>query len=421
MAKIQQVLAREILDSRGIPAIEVSIVLDDGNTGTASSATEFSATATGVSDLWDHDEKRFQGNGLLQAIETVEKVIQPKLLGIDNAQQSSVDKALLEIDGTPTKSKIGANTMISTSMAVAISAAKSQNISLFRHLMHLLGKAEGTAVKLPLPCFTMIDGGKNANFMIDMQEFVMIPASFKTFKDSLEMGIALHNLMKYMLLKENLMPFVGEKGGFAPLLSTNEDALSLIKQATEQQNFRLGYDLYLGIDVNASNFYRDNRYKIKDRSMSLPANELVTMYDDFAKKYHVLYLEDPMANEDVDGWSAIYKSLNQSVIIAGDYFTATNPFRLQMALAKGTINAMSIKPSQIGTVTETLAVAEMAKAAGLKLVVSDRSGETDTTFLADLAVAIGADYAKFGAPVRGERVAKYNRLMQIEREITPAV
>jgi enolase len=417
MPTIRQVRAQEILDSRGIPAIEVSVYLDNGIFGVASSATEFSTPATGVSDSWDHDEKRFQGNGLLQAINTIEKIIQPRLIGIEATNQTGVDKILLEIDGTSTKSKIGANTMISTSMAVAIAASYSQQIPLYRHLLNLLKKPENAPVKLPLPCFTMIDGGKNANFMIDMQEFMMIPASFKTFRESLEMGLALHNLMKYMLLKENLAPFVGEKGGFAPLLSTNEDALSLIKQAAEQQNFRLGYDLYLGIDVTAGNMYRDKRYKLKDRSMTLTAAELVTMYDDFSKKYHLLYLEDPMANDDVDGWTAVYKLLNQNLVIAGDYFTATNPLRLQMALGKGTINAMVIKASQAGTVTETLAVAEMAKAAGLKLIVSDRSGETGTTFIADLAVAIGADYAKFGAPVRGERVAKYNRLMQIEKEI----
>ncbi len=418
MAAIQRVFAREIIDSRGIPALEVSVLLDDGTVGIASSATEFNSPSSGVVDIWDHDEKRYQGNGLLQAINIVEKNIQPKLLGIESTQQAVIDKTLLDLDGTPNKSKLGANTMISTSMAVTSAAAQSQKIPIYRHLMHLLQKADNLPIKVPLPCFTMIDGGKNANFMIDMQEFVMIPASFKTFKDSLEMGMALHNLMKYMLLKENLAPFVGEKGGFAPLLSTNEDALSLIKQATEQQNFRLGYDLYLGIDITAGNMYRDKRYKLKDRSMSLTATELVTYYDDLARKYHILYLEDPMANDDVDGWTAIYKMLNTSLILAGDYFTATNPYRLQMALAKGTINALVVKLSQAGTVTETLAVSEMAKAAGLKLVVSDRSGETSTTFSADLAIAIQADYVKFGAPVRGERVAKYNRLLQIDKDIS---
>lgn len=267
---------------------------------------------------------------------------------------------------------------------------------------------------MPVPSFTMIDGGKNANFTLEMQEFIIIPASFKPFRESIMLGTTFHAALRELLVKENLIPLVGEKGGFGPVLATNEDALQLLKEVTESLNIRLGYDLYLGIDVSAQSVYKDKRYKIKDAAISMNSIEFATFLEQASKKYHILYLEDAMAFDDTEGWQALYKMLNLRSVIAGDYLTATDPIKLQHAVTNEMMNAIVIKPDQIGTVSEALAVSEMARAAGIKLVVSDSTGETTDTFLADFAIAIDADYIRFGAPVRGERVAKYNRLLEID-------
>lgn len=414
MAKIIDLQAYEILDSRGIPALNVTINLEDGTSAKASTATEFFTPQFGAKDIWDHDEKRFHGNGLLQVIKIIESVIKPKLIGLDSIKQQEIDKLLISLDPSINKNQVGANTLICLSMVIAKATAKSLKMPLFKYLQQITGV---TNVKIPTPIFTIIDGGKNANYVTDIQEFFVIPASFKTYRDALALGTAIHANVADILRKENILPFVGEKGGLGPLLSTNEDALSLISQAFDSASLRLGYDAYIGIDCNANSFFKDKHYKIKDKSIVMTSREFTVWYSDFLEKYHILYFEDPMADDDLDGWMDLYNAINQNAIISGDYFTATNPVRLQMAAQKKALNGIVIKPSFVGTVSEALAVALMGKVVGLKIIVSDRTGETDETFLADFAVAIGADYVRFGAPVRGERVIKYNRLLEIEKLI----
>ncbi len=414
MSKIKNITAFEALDSIGNPALHVTVHLEDGVSASASVASNNFQTTYSLIDVRDNDPKRFSGYGLLQAVSIVENVIKPRIVGLECDNQQQIDKTLLSLDTSVNKSKIGGNTLMSISEAVVRTSAKSRNEPLFFTLQRLI---TAVSVRMPVPIFTMIDGGKNANYNTEIHEFLILPATNKKFGESIEMGSNIHKKISEILLKENILPFVGEKGGFGPLLSTNEDALSLISHALETLSIRLGYDVYLGMDVNADTFFKDDQYKIKDHNIPMNRNEMVKFYAEMCKKYHILYLEDPFGNEDISGWTEALSTLNQSTIIAGDYFTATSPLRLQMALEKKTINGIVIKPSSIGTVTESLAVALMAKTAGIKVIVSDRTNSTNDTFLADFAVAISADYVRFGAPRRGERVAKYNRLLEIEKEI----
>lgn len=404
--KISDVYAREIIDSRGKPALEATVVLENGSKASA-------ATPTLPTHQRDNDEKRYNGYGLLQAVSHVETLLKPAILGMNVSIQQEVDEKMLSIDTSPEKTIIGKNALISVSKAVAKAGAITKQKELFAHLREILQK-NPQQIRMPVPSFTMIDGGKNANFTLEMQEFIIIPASFKPFRESIMLGTTFHAALRELLVKENLIPLVGEKGGFGPVLATNEDALQLLKEVTESLNIRLGYDLYLGIDVSAQSVYKDKRYKIKDAAISMNSIEFATFLEQASKKYHILYLEDAMAFDDTEGWQALYKMLNLRSVIAGDYLTATDPIKLQHAVTNEMMNAIVIKPDQIGTVSEALAVSEMARAAGIKLVVSDSTGETTDTFLADFAIAIDADYIRFGAPVRGERVAKYNRLLEID-------
>jgi enolase len=414
MSNIKDISAMEILDSRGIPALQVKILLDDNTVAHASSATNTFPSEFAAVDMRDNDLKRYFGYGTLQTITILNKFIKPYLIGLDCYNQQNIDKTLINLDGTPQKSKLGGNTITAISMAVCKAAAKSKQIPLYHYLAQIYSNQQLT---FPIPIFTMIDGGKNANFNTDIQEFLIIPASNKSLPESLELAVSVYKTISQILLKENILPFIGEKGGLGPLLSTNEDALALISQAFDTLNIRLGYDAYIGLDINANAFYKDKHYKIKDHSSALSGSELIKLYSDFSQKFHILYLEDPLSNDDLDGWNELYSTLNNKLTISGDYFTATNPNRLQVALEKQTINGIVIKPANIGTITESLAVSNMAHATGLKITVSDRTAETNDTFLADFAVAISADYAHFGAPVKGERVAKYNRLLEINNEI----
>lgn len=267
---------------------------------------------------------------------------------------------------------------------------------------------------MPTPLFNVINGGRHAPDTFDFQEFIVIPASSKPWPDALQAGVAIVDSLRDVLKTNGLSTLVGDEGGFAPRVSTNHDAYALLSQAIETTNQRLGFDVFLGTDVASSNFYRNGQYHIKDKAQSLSAKALNDYYVELAKQYHILYLEDPCSEDDWDGWTDAVTKLAHETLIVGDDLVATNPYRLQMAINKKAITAFIIKPNQIGTVSESIAVVEMARAAGLKIIVSHRSGETNDDFIADLAVGVGADYCKFGAPVRGERVAKYNRLSQID-------
>ena len=416
MAKIKQITSREILNSKGLPTVETTVILSDGKMGTASTPTGTSVGSYEASELRDRDEKHFLGNGVLKPIANIEEIIAPAILGMDATKQHEIDKKMIELDGTQNKGRLGSNAMLSVSMAVAKAAAKSALLPTFLYLREFVNK-ENAPIKIPTPAFNILNGGKHAGDNTNFQEYMVIPASSKTYSDSLDMAIVLYGSLKKILEQNSFPTLVGDEGGFAPKLQTNKDGLDLVKQAIEATPFRYGFDVFLGLDVAATNFFQEGKYHLKDKTMPLSSDALIEYYEEINKEFHLLYLEDPLAQDDWNGWSKIYSSISQQTLIVGDDLTATNPYRLQMALDKKTITGIIIKPNQIGTVIEAMAVVEIARQAGLKIIVSHRSGETNDDFIADFAVAVSADYVKFGAPVRGERVAKYNRLLAIEKEI----
>lgn len=419
MAKIRQVLAREILDSRGTPTIEASVYLDDGNSSTASSPSGTSKSSYEAFELRDNDPTRYEGMGVKNAVEAVTHIIAPRLVGTEATDQQLVDRTLIELDGTKTKSKLGGNTIYCVSKAVAKAAAKSTFQPLFLYLRNYLSK-ENLPLRLPTPAMSLINGGLHAGNNVDFQEFLVIPATYQSFSSALEMGVAVYHNIHKQLVKNHMVTTIGDEGGFAPPFDKNEDVFELIAQAVSAASWRLGYDIFIGCDAAAKNFYKDKFYKIKDKSSSMKPEELINFYEELTKKYHMLYLEDPMAEDDWEGWSQALAKLSQKSLLVGDDLTATNPLRLQMALNKNAINGIVIKPNQIGTVMEALAVVEIARHSNQKIIVSHRSGDTNDDFIADFAVAVAADYVKFGGPARGERVSKYNRLLLIETQLQQA-
>lgn len=415
MAQIQSIIAREILDSKANPTVEVTVTLDNGSVGTAACPSGTSVGKYEAVELRDGDTKRYDGKGVLKAIENIHTLISPKLIGLEAAEQQEIDRRMIELDGTPNKEHLGANATLAVSMATTKAAAAATQQPLYAYLKTLI--PDQTPLKIPVPMFNVINGGKHAGNNLDIQEFLAIPATFKSFSESLEIGVMIYNNLKKALSKNFLSTLIGDEGGFAPALATNQDALSLISQAIDMADLRLGYDIFTGMDCASDTFFVDGNYKLKDRQTALSANELSSYYDELVRKFNILYLEDGCAEDDLAGWRLLNERIAHTCLIVGDDLTATNPGRLQLALDKKAITGIIIKPNQIGTVMETLAVVEMAREAGLKIIVSHRSGETNDDFIADFGVAVSADYMKCGAPARGERVAKYNRLLAIEKEL----
>lgn len=416
MATIKSIRAQEILDSKANPTVQVTVALSDGGIGVAACPTGTSVGKYEAIDLRDHDENRFRGQGVLKAVDNIHEIIAPKLIDKEATNQQEIDKAMIELDGTPNKNHLGANAMLAVSMAVTKAAANSAHLPLYLYLRNFIHHEE-LPLKIPTPLFNLINGGKHAGQNLDFQEFQVIPASFKTYPEALQIGVNVYRSIETILQRDNLTRLIGDEGGFAPSPPTNEDALKMLSEAVILSNLRLGYDVFFGLDCAADNYYVDKKYKVKDKDAPLSAQDIIGFYSDLCKKYHILYLEDPLSEDDWEGWSIIGKLITSDTIISGDDLTATNPGRLQMALDKQAISGIIIKPNQIGTVLESLAVVEVARQAGLKIVVSHRSGETTDDFIADFAVAVSADYVKFGAPALGEHVVKYNRLIYIDQQI----
>ncbi len=416
MAKIKQISAREILNAKGNPTIETTVILSDGATGVASCPTGTSVGRYEAVDLKDGDQARYQGLGVLNAIINIDKLIAPNLIGMDASKQQEIDKKMIDLDGTPNKARLGANATLSVSMAVAKASAKSSVLPLFLYLREFI-KKENLPLKIPTPLFNLINGGKHAEDNFDFQEFLVIPATSKPYEEALKMIIDIYNSLRKNIQTNNLSTLIGDEGGFSPKLASNQEALLLLKRSIESTNFRLGFDVFFGMDTASNNFYSDNSYHIRDKANSLSTKDLIDFYKMLNEQYHFLYLEDGLNEDDLEGWSELREQIGNETLIVGDDLTATNPYRLQLALQKKAITGIIIKPNQIGTVIEALAVVEMAREAGLKIIVSHRSGETNDDFIADFAVAASADYVKFGAPARGERVAKYNRLLQIQQQL----
>ncbi|MEK7558949.1 MAG: enolase [Patescibacteria group bacterium] len=416
MAKIKQVSAREVLNSKGIPTVEATLILSDNTISTASAPGRTSTGGSEAAELIDNDLNRFNGRGVLKAVDAVTNQIGPKLIGMDIDKQREIDKLMIEMDGTQNKSRLGANSTIAVSIAAAKAGARSSVIPLFLYLRQFIDKGH-LDLKIPTPCFNILNGGKIAGGNLDFQSFLLIPASSKTYSESLEMGVNIYHLLKESLELKNLPTLVGDEGGFGPSLATNEEGLSIIKNTIDNTPLRLGFDAFLGLDCSANDFYSDKKYKIKDSIMPLSSNDLINYFDELNKKFHALYLEDPLAEDDWEGWVQICEKISQNTIIVGDHLTSTNPYRLQTAIDKKAITGIVIKPSQVGTVIEALAVVEVARQAGLKIITSSTSAETVDDFIADFAVAVSADYVKFGAPARGENIIKYNRLLDIEKQL----
>lgn len=419
MAKIKEIRSREILNTQGCPTVETAVILDDGTISVVSvPSNDFDSKYAAV-NLVDNDMSRFQGQGVLKAVANVVNVIGPKLVGFDANRQQEIDKVIIELDGTQNKSTLGANATLSVSMAVARAAAKSSGVPLYLYLRQFI-KRENLELKLPTPILSLINGGKRAENLLDFRDFFIIPASFKTFEESLQIGFAVQSSLRTILKGNNLLPLFSIEGGYALPLANNAEACSLLSQALEPTTIRLGYDVFFGIDANADAFYNEGGYKIKDRTMSMSSDDLISFYANLISAYHILYIEDPLAVDDWDGWEKISKQVSQKTIIIGDLLTATNPYRLQMALAKKAVSGITIKPIQIGTVMEALAVMEVARMSGFKIVVSHQSGSSVDDFLADFAVAVSADYVNFGPLTRGEYMVKYNRMLEIEKQLKKA-
>lgn len=418
MVTIKNIQALEILDSRGNPTVETTIGLSDGTVATASVPSGASLGKYEALELRDNDLARYGGMGVLKAVHNVNTVIAPKLVGMDTVKQGKIDETMLEIDGTHDKSKLGANSILSVSLAVCKGAAAAVKLPLYLYIAELIHATPPTSInRMPTPTFNIINGGAHGAGNLDMQEFHVVPATNKAYHEALRIGEEVYQKLKLVLIQKNAIHSVGDEGGFAPNLYTNLDAFEAMMEAIRLTPYAFGIEIFLGLDVAASHFKKDNTYTIKDRPTALSPGEFIEYLEDLHHDYRLLILEDPLSEDDWNGWQALTGKLGKEVLIVGDDLLATNPERLKKAITDQACSAILVKPNQIGTLSETLSVIQIARSADFKVIVSHRSGETNDTFIADLAVGVGADYVKFGAPARGERVAKYNRLLYIERDL----
>jgi len=410
--------AREILDSRGVPTLETTVILDSGYRGTAAVPSGASVGANEAHELRDKDPNRYLGMGVRQAISNVNTVIGPALKGKNVLDQDGLDKIMIDLDGTENKSRLGANAILSVSLSSAVAAATISQAPLYRYLNFLYNKLEKVQItRIPTPLFNIINGGKHASWNLDFQEFHIIPATNKPFYEALQIGSEIYASLKSILKNRNASHNVGDEGGFAPTLFTNTDGLEVITEAIRNTPYRLNMDVFMGLDLAASNFKKERGYQIKDRPVPYSANDFIAFLKEIYEKYHLLLMEDPLSEDDWSSWARLTSELGKQVLIVADDLTVTNVKHLDRAIKEKSCTALIIKPNQIGTLTEVLHTIHLADSHDIKTILSHRSGETNDTFIADLAVAVQSDYVKFGAPSRGERVAKYNRLLQIESEL----
>jgi enolase len=419
MSKITGVWARQILDSRGIPTVEAACRLDTGEVAVNSVPSGTSVSTHEAVELRDGDNDMFNGLGVTKAVDNVNKVLAPAINGQDPTNQRVIDERLKELDGTQNKSKLGANAILSVSEVITKVAAMSQKKSLHAYIYDLaVDLGIQVSGKIPAPLFNMINGGLHGAGNLDFQEFHLIPASSKKYSDALRIGAEIYRTIGNNLQRKGAIHSVGKEGGYAPNLFTNIGALQVIVESVGESNYQLGRDVFLGLDVAATTFYKNGQYSIRDKSSPLSEDDLLTYYKDLNDQYHLALIEDPFSEDDWGAWSKLAKEIKNDVTVVGDDLLATNPERVQKAISEGACNGILVKPNQIGTVTDTLSIVKMARDAKWEVVVSHRSGETNDYFIADFAVGVGADYCKFGAPARGERVAKYNRLLAIEQELS---
>ncbi|HJZ05878.1 phosphopyruvate hydratase [Candidatus Amesbacteria bacterium RIFCSPHIGHO2_01_FULL_48_32] len=416
MAKLDRLYAHEILDSRATPTIEVVAILDSGDYGVSSVPSGSSTGSHEAHELRDNDPNRYLGRGVLNAVAHVNGDIAGVLVGKNIDSIAQVDQQLLTLDGTIDKSHFGANTLLGVSMAVTKALAAAAKVPLYRYVAHLATNTQ--PLFIPAPLFNMINGGKHGAGNLDFQEFIVIPNPHQPFTISLETGAVIYQNIKKILSRRGAIHSVGDEGGFAPNLFTNLDALEVLQEGIAESNRKPGIDVELGLDIAANSFLKDGRYVIKDRSSPMDTAEFIDYLRDLNNQYHLRLLEDALSEDDWRGWAALTAELGSVTTIAGDDLLVTNPEKVKKAIAEKACTAAVIKLNEAGTVTENIAVINQVRSAGWKIIISHRSGETNDTFIADFAVGVGADYAKFGAPARGERVAKYNRFLSIETELT---
>ena len=414
MSIITQVYAREILDSRGNPTVEVEVILEDGTMGRAAVPSGASTGVHEAVELRDGDKKRYVGKGVMKAVENVNDIIAEALIGLDATRQIEIDELLIRLDETPNKAKLGANAILGVSMAVAKAAANYAGLPLYQYL-------GGTnAHELPVPMMNILNGGSHADNNVDIQEFMIMPVGAKDFSECLRMNVEIYHALKGILKAKGLSTGLGDEGGFAPNLESNAEALDVIMEAIVKAGYKPGKDIMLAMDVAASEFYKDGKYHMLAEGAPKTSTQMVNYLADLVAKYPIISIEDGLAEDDWKGWAALTKKLGGKVQLVGDDLFVTNAARLQMGIDKGVANAILIKVNQIGTLTETFRAVELAKRHGYTAIVSHRSGETEDTTMADIAVALNAGQIKSGAPARTDRVAKYNQLLRIEEDLGPA-
>jgi enolase len=406
MSKIIDIKAREILDSRGNPTVEVDLTLESGISATASVPSGASTGINEALELRDNDKNRYNGKGVLTAVNNVNNIIRNKLIGMDALNQELIDKTMLELDGTESKSKLGANAILGVSLANLKAAAMYSRKELYEYL--------GTGNTLPRPMMNILNGGAHADNGLDFQEFMIIPAK-EEYQENLRMGAEVFHSLKSLLKEKGLNCGVGDEGGFAPNIKTNNEALELISEAISRTNYTLGKDIYFGLDVAASEFYEDGIYQLEGKKMN--AKDMVKYFENLVSKYPIISIEDGMAEEDYEGWKLLTNSLGSKIQLVGDDLFVTNKKLLQKGIDLGIANAILLKLNQIGTVTETLDTIKLAKSHNYKTIISHRSGETEDNYIADFAVGLDLGQIKTGSLSRSERISKYNRLTRIEEKI----
>lgn len=411
MSLIADVYAREILDSRGNPTVEVDVVLEDGTMGRAAVPSGASTGAYEAVELRDGDQERYMGKGVLDAVDNVNTIIASEVVGMDSVDQAGIDRLMISLDGTPNKSKLGANAILGVSLAVAKAASSFMALPLYQYIGGVNAK------ELPVPMMNILNGGKHADNNVDIQEFMIVPAGAENFREALRMGGEVYHRLKKVLQKKGLTTSVGDEGGFAPNLPSNEAAVEVILEAIEASGFRPGEDMFLALDIAATELYHDGFYWMGGDKDKLSSENMVAFWETWVKKYPIVSIEDGLSEDDWEGWKLLTAKLGQKTQLVGDDLFVTNTQRLAQGIDSGAANSVLIKVNQIGTLTETLDTIEMAKRAGYTCVVSHRSGETEDSTIADIAVATNAGQIKTGAPARTDRVAKYNQLLRIEEEL----
>lgn len=411
MSAINSIIAREILDSRGNPTVWVKATLESGVSGTAAVPSGASTGAKEAVELRDGDQKRYGGKGVLRACENVNGVIAKALKGVEASDQKNVDEILLKLDGTENKSNLGANALLGVSLAVAHAAANEKGLPLYRYL------AERESYTLPVPMMNILNGGAHADNSVDVQEFMILPVGVPTFAEAIRCGAEIFHELRKVLTEKGLATGVGDEGGFAPNLGSNEEALEVIMTAIKRAGYTPGKDVFLGLDIAASEFYKDGQYVLESENKSFTSEEFAAFLEDWVNRYPIITIEDGMDEEDWEGWAVLTEKIGNRVQIVGDDLFVTNTKILQEGIKRGIANSILIKPNQIGTLTETIDAINMADEAGYTSVVSHRSGETEDTTIADIAVATVATQIKTGSLCRSDRVAKYNRLICIEAEL----